>query len=110
MLRRLAIECQACVILTAHVSNEGLSSGSGLSGNRAWSNSVRSRFYLTMDKPETKGGEPATDRRVLRGMKANYAASGGKIPLRWRAGVFERNDPAPPRDYTEPSFAGNDWA
>ena len=42
LLRRWAILADGCVILTAHVSNEGLSSGSGLSGSRAWSNSVRS--------------------------------------------------------------------
>jgi RecA-family ATPase len=85
LLRRWAILADGCVILTAHVSNEGLSSGSGLSGSRAWSNSVRSRLWLTEDKKDEGGTQ-----RFLKTMKQNYGARGGKIPLRWRNGVFEK--------------------
>lgn len=83
MLRRLAIACAACIILTAHVSNEGLASGSGLSGSRAWSNSVRSRLWLT-EKQKDAGG----DIRYLRTMKANYGKRGEPLKLRWKDGVF----------------------
>ena len=92
MLRRLAIAMQGVVILTAHVSNEGLASGSGLAGNRAWSNSVRSRLYLTEGKPAKKGDEPHPNERVLRGMKNNYGERAKTVTLRWRQGVFELAD------------------
>jgi len=100
MLRKLAIEMQGCIILTAHPSNEGLASGSGISGNRAWNNSVRSRLYLTRDGQGKDEGE--RDVRWLKTMKSNQAAAGGKIKLRWRRGVFELADaPVRFRDFTE---------
>jgi RecA-family ATPase len=103
LLRGLAIEIGACIVLTAHVSNEGLSSGSGLSGSRAWSNSVRARLWLTSKSKE--GG----NERYLKTMKANYGPSGGKIPLKWEKGVFVVSDTPPARSYSEPTFSGDDW-
>ncbi len=88
MLRRLAIAIQGVVVLTAHVSNEGLASGSGLAGNRAWSNSVRSRLYLTGGRAE-KGREAHPNERLLRGMKNNYGERARITTLRWTRGVFE---------------------
>ena len=83
MLRRLAIDCKACVILTAHVSNEGLSTESGLSGSRAWNNSVRSRVWLTEKKSDESG-----DIRYLRTMKQNYGKRHAPLKLRYVDGLF----------------------
>jgi len=101
VLRRMAIILGAVVILTAHVSNEGLSSGSGLSGSRAWSNSVRTRLWLT-EKQKEAGG----DVRYLKTMKANYGPRGGPVRLVWRDGVFvrEEEERRPARDFSEPTF------
>ena len=46
MLRGLALRRNCAVLVLAHPSLTGLSSGSGTSGITAWSNSVRSRLYL----------------------------------------------------------------
>lgn len=102
LLRGWAIDIDGCIVLTAHVSNEGLSSGSGLSGSRAWSNSVRARLWLTGKSKD--GG----DERYLRTMKANYGRAGGKIPLKWANGVFVVSEPPAPKNYAEPSFPA-DW-
>lgn len=100
LLRQLALEIQGVVILTDHPSNEGLSSGSGISGNRAWSNSVRSRLYLTRP-PTAKGEQDRPDDRILKTMKNNAGRLGG-YPLVWRDGVFVRLDaPAPRHDQIE---------
>ena len=90
-LLRLAMRNEAVVILTAHPSNEGMSSGSGLAGNRAWHNDVRSRLYLT----EPKGADRAMDpnKRLLRGMKNNYGPKGKAKEIWWHKGVFVDSDP-----------------
>ena len=89
LLRAVAIEHALAVLLVAHPSLTGLASGSGTSGSTAWSNSVRSRLYLDRagDGAE-RDGDP--DLRVLRTMKANYAAIGGEIKLRWESGCLRR--------------------
>lgn len=101
-LRRLAIEIQGVVILTQHPSAEGLSSGSGKSGSTGWNNSARSRLYLTTQKPKEKGAEPPPNERLLKTMKNNASAPGGRVDLIWRDGVFERVTALPLRDYTAP--------
>lgn len=83
LLRKIAIRMQGVVVITAHPSNEGVASGSGLAGNRAWRNEVRSMIYLTDDK---KNGE---DRRCLHTKKNNYGKPGGKQELLWNQGVFK---------------------
>lgn len=90
-LRRLAIDCQASLILTAHPSNTGLSSGTGISGSTAWNNSVRSRLYLTA-KVGDADGDGSDPERLLKTMKNNHGPYGGKIGLRWEEGVFVRCD------------------
>lgn len=86
LLRGLAIRHDCAVVLLAHPSLSGMSSGSGTSGSTGWNNSVRSRLYL--ERVKSEGYEADPDARVLRGMKSNYARTGGEIPLRWMAGVF----------------------
>lgn len=101
MLRRLAIQIGGAVIFTLHPSNEGIASGSGIAGNRAWRNEVRSMMYLT---DAGKQAEDKPDVRMLRVRKNNYGRAGGKIELKWRAGVFERVEAAAPRNWSEPEF------
>lgn len=84
MQRDLANEIDGAVLLTSHPSVAGMASGSGLSGSTAWSNSVRSRLYLT--RPEGDDVDP--DLRVLKRVKANYSAAGDQIRLEWRNGVL----------------------
>jgi RecA-family ATPase len=87
MLRGLAINYQAALLLLAHPSLAGMATGSGSSGSTGWNNSVRSRLYLE----RIKGGdrsEDDPDARVLKTMKSNYAATGAQIKLRWSRGVF----------------------
>src|SRR4029078_8585315 len=67
MLRGLAIEFERCILLLAHPSLSGMSSGSGTSGSTAWSNSVGSRLYLERVKDD-RGVEQDTDARVLKTM------------------------------------------
>lgn len=86
-LRALAMETGCAILLLAHPSLSGLNSGSGTSGSTAWSNSVRSRLYLT--RPRTDLPDP--DIRLLETMKANYGKVGGTIELRWQDGYLVRS-------------------
>ena len=91
----LGLDFDLTVILLAHPSVAGMNSGTGTSGNTAWSNSVRSRLYL--ERRFTKSGsgngdrqiEPDPDVRVLSAKKANRARQGAELLLRWEAGRFE---------------------
>jgi RecA-family ATPase len=84
LLRRLAIKIDGAVLLLAHPSVQGISSGSGLSGSTHWNNAVRSRLYLERTKDE--GADP--EERTLSKLKANYAAAGQIIRVRWANGGF----------------------
>jgi RecA-family ATPase len=92
LLRALAIEIDGAVVLLAHPSNHGITSGSGISGSTAWWNSVRS---LLVFEPAAKNGDEDGDKndRVLRREKANYAARKEVIRLRWCDGAFVALDP-----------------
>lgn len=86
LLRGLAIRHQCAVMLLAHPSLSGMSSGAGTSGSTAWNNSVRSRLYL--ERVIQDGYEPNPDARILSTKKANYGRTGGQISMAWQAGVF----------------------
>lgn len=90
-LRTIAILTRGAVLLTAHPSLSGRNSGTGEAGSTAWNNAVRSRLYLTAPRQDDPNG-PDRDYRELRTMKANYGARGGVLKLRWREGVFARDD------------------
>jgi RecA-family ATPase len=90
VLTRLAIAINGAVLLNAHPSRAGLSSGSLDSGSTGWSNSVRSRWSLARADVEGKVKDP--DARVLTRRKANYARIGEDISLRWVDGAL-----VPPR-------------
>ena len=91
LLQDLAQGIDGAVVLTAHPSLSGRSSGSGESGSTAWNNAVRSRLYL--HRPE---GEIAADEseRILTRKKSNYARAGESLTLNWRDGVLVAN-PSP---------------
>jgi RecA-family ATPase len=95
-LRAIVLPVDGAVLLLSHPSMSGMNSGTGAAGSTAWHNAVRSRLYLTRPaiRPADFSGEAAAeddgdpDERVLKTMKSNYGAIGGKIILRWERGVF----------------------
>jgi RecA-family ATPase len=86
ILRRLAIESGAAVLLIAHPSLSGMMNGKGTSGSTAWNNSVRSRLYFTSGKEKDDDAGP--DVRELKVVKANYGPEGEVVRLRWQRGLF----------------------
>ena len=76
-----AFDC--AVVVAAHPSASGMASGSGTSGNTAWSNTFRSRLYLTGPKDDA---DP--DTRLLERKKANYSKRGEGITVKWDEGAF----------------------
>ena len=83
LLRSLAVEAGAAIILASHPSLTGISSGTGLSGSTAWHNSVRARGYFRRP-PDVD--DPAL--RLLEWHKNNYGPVSGSILLRWHNGVY----------------------
>jgi RecA-family ATPase len=81
-LRGLAIEIDCAVLLLSHPSLAGMASGKGTSGSTAWSNSVRSRLYLTAE------GDAKSNRRILSLEKTNYGPPGGELAIHWQNGVY----------------------
>ena len=87
MLRGLAIQFQCAVVLLAHPSLSGMSSGSGTSGSTGWNNSVRSRLYL--ERITEDGYEPNHLARRLSVKKNNYGTTGDEITMTYDSGVFK---------------------
>jgi RecA-family ATPase len=87
LMRGMAIEANAGVIIATHPSLTGINSGSGLSGNTAWHNSVRARAYVKQAKIQD-GAEPDKALRQIEFMKSNYGPVANAITVRWRDGVF----------------------
>jgi RecA-family ATPase len=82
LLRGLAIDTGAAVVIAAHPSLTGIATDTGLSGSTGWHNSVRARMYF---KP-APGDDTAL--RVLEVKKQNYGPVSETILLRWRNGVY----------------------
>jgi len=82
MLRGLAIEAEAAVVIAAHPSLEGIRSDTGLSGTTGWHNSVRARMYFKA----APGDDQAL--RVLECRKNQYGPPSESVLLRWRDGVY----------------------
>jgi len=93
LLRQLALDCECTVLLLAHPSAAGLSTGSGTSGSTAWNNAVRSRLYLTRPAADGDGADDDGE-RILARRKANYAPAGETLRLQWRDGAFIAPDNA----------------
>jgi RecA-family ATPase len=87
LIRRLAIDSNASVLLLAHPSLTGINTGTGLSGSTGWHNSVRARMYLRPAVTED-GDEPDPELRQLEFLKNNYGPLAQRVVLRWRNGVF----------------------
>jgi RecA-family ATPase len=87
LLRGLAMDCGAAVVLTLHPSLTGINTGTGMSGNTAWFNSARGQLYLKTAATED-GETPDPDLRELEARKNNYGPLASKTMLRWRDGVF----------------------
>ena len=92
MLRGLALQYGVTVLLLSHPSQSGMNSGSGTGGSQAWNNSVRSRLYFErrITKDGLKSVEDDVNVRVLTTKKANRAANGGTIVVRYDKGQFVR--------------------
>ncbi|WP_167458457.1 AAA family ATPase [Mesorhizobium kowhaii] len=97
LLRGLAIDHDCAILLLGHPSLSGMSSGTGMSGSTAWSNSVRSRLYLRR-VIAGDGSEADETQRILEVKKINYGPKGQPYGLRWRDGRFVRADPPKPFD------------
>jgi RecA-family ATPase len=82
LLRGLAIDAAAAIVIAAHPSLTGIATDTGLSGNTGWHNSVRARMYF---KP-APGDD--TSLRVLEVKKNNYGPVNEAILLRWRDGAY----------------------
>lgn len=87
ILRGLTIDANTALCICSHPSLTGINSGSGLSGNTGWHNSVRARMYLTVPTTE-RGEELDRNLRELRFKKNNYGLLGEPITLEWRNGVY----------------------
>jgi RecA-family ATPase len=87
LMRGMAIEANAAVIIATHPSLTGIASGSGLSGNTAWHNSVRARAYMKNAKTDD-GIEPDKALRLVKFLKSNYGPVADAIAVRWQNGVF----------------------
>jgi hypothetical protein len=87
-LGSIALKINGAVLLCAHPSRSGLTTGEGDGGSTGWSNSLRSRLFLRAPALEA-GDDRDPDARILERKKANYAARNDEIKLRWRNGVIE---------------------
>jgi RecA-family ATPase len=93
LLRGICLDVGTAVILLAHPSLSGISSGSGLSGSTAWNNSVRSRLYLKNEKKKDRDDDDEerdddAGGRILEFMKSNYSALAAPIRLIWADGLL----------------------
>lgn len=101
-LRRL-VPSDGAVLLIGHVDKAAAVSGDttqGYSGSTAWNNSVRARWYLRKDQ----------DDLVLEMQKANHAAAGQSITIRWNAeaSVFVADQAVPATQLERDLLAADD--
>jgi RecA-family ATPase len=87
LLTRLAIIANGSTILISHPSLTGIATDTGLSGNTAWHNSVRARFYMKGVKPEN-GDEPDNNLREIVFKKNQYGPLAENIVVRYQDGLF----------------------
>lgn len=100
LLKAIALEAESAIILLAHPSLAGLSTGSGLSGSTAWHNSVRWRAWLrgvrrsgepykAEDGLEREPEDTDPDLRELEFLKIQYGPAVPVIQLKWHDGTFQ---------------------
>ena len=82
MLRKIARDSEAAIILLDHPSVRGMADGSGTANSVDWRNSVRAMLHLS----DADKNDP--DIRELEVKKSNYGRAGEKIKLRWNGLTF----------------------
>jgi RecA-family ATPase len=83
LMRGIAIDSGAAVVLASHPSLTGKQNDSGISGSTAWHNGPRARGLIKQ--------APAVEDdslRVLEWKKNNYGPVGERILLRWKNGLY----------------------
>jgi RecA-family ATPase len=93
-LAKAAREIGGAVLVNAHPSRTGLSSGNLDGGSTGWNNSVRSRWSLARPTDEEGREVLASPERILTRRKANYSSVGDTIKIKWVDGVLLPNEPA----------------
>src|SRR6516162_226185 len=87
LLTAVARAANGALVLISHPSLTGINTDTGLSGNTAWHNAVRARFYMKGVKPEA-GEQPDNDLREIVFKKNNYGPISDSIVLRYSNGLF----------------------
>jgi RecA-family ATPase len=82
MLRKIARDNEAAIVLLDHPSVRGMADGSGTANSVDWRNSVRAMLHLS----DAEKSDP--DIRDLEVKKSNYGRAGEKIKLRWNGLTF----------------------
>jgi AAA domain len=85
LLTAVARVANGALVLISHPSLTGINSDTGLSGNTAWHNAVRARFYMKGVKPEA-GEQPDNDLREIVGHHRR-ALPERPLPARARRGL-----------------------
>jgi RecA-family ATPase len=93
VMRRLAIDATAAVIIASHPSVSGEKSGTGLSGSTQWHNTVRARAYFhrpKSDDDDNDDDDRQTDdgRRELEFKKNQYGRLAKRVELHWSNGLW----------------------
>jgi AAA domain len=87
LLTAVARAANGALVLISHPSLTGINTDTGLSGNTAWHNAVRARFYMKGVKPEA-GEQPDNDLREIVFKKNNYGPISDTIVVRYTNGLF----------------------
>ena len=93
LMRRLAIDATAAVIIASHPSMSGEKSGTGLSGSTQWHNTVRARAYFHRpkcddDENDDDDRQPDDGRRELEFKKNQYGRLAKRVELCWSNGLW----------------------
>jgi RecA-family ATPase len=84
-MRKLTREFDCAIIITAHPSLMGMTTGTGTSGSVGWRNSYRGFLYMTIDKPAN--ADAITVHRI-ESRKQNYGKPDVAIDTYWNGGLF----------------------
>jgi hypothetical protein len=86
LFRRLGIDSDSAVVISAHPSLEGIRSGSGISGSTQWFNSIRAQMYLKSPDEDDEDADDQSDLRELQFLKNHR--KGHSIRLQWKNGLY----------------------
>lgn len=95
-LQKIVTGKDRAIVLCSHPSIAGMASGTGYSGSTAWPATVRAHMWLKRPKGYDDEAEGADhDLRILKTMKANWGPGHGLVKMRWKEGVFVKEEPKP---------------